>query len=201
MADEWVVTDPTTGGQKGQKRARYDLIPARALNQVAEQYGHGASKYADRNWERGYAWSLSYAAMQRHAWAFWSGEDNDPESGLSHLAAVVFHAFALMTFVETHPEGDDRPDDDGPATRPLGPRPTMPPHPRWAHTPIPTAGLPLEESQVWPAAGQHSTRASTIGLQRTRNEQQPHTDTRPSTTDHVPAASAIRSSQELPLYP
>ena len=106
---EHVVTDPDTGAQKGQKLARFDLLPAGALVQVAEVYGHGAEKYEDRNWERGHAWSLSFAAMQRHAWAFWGGEDIDPHSGHPHLASVAFHALSLLTFARTHPEKDDRP--------------------------------------------------------------------------------------------
>jgi len=63
----------------------------------------------DRNWERGYAWSKSFGALMRHAWAFWRGEDIDEETGSHHLAAVVFHAFALMEYSQTHPEKDDRP--------------------------------------------------------------------------------------------
>ena len=62
----------------------------------------------DWNWRQGYAWSLSYAAMQRHANLFWSGEDVDPETGCEHMASVVFHALALMTFALEHPEKDDR---------------------------------------------------------------------------------------------
>ncbi len=103
------ITDPKTGGQKGEKLARFDLLPARQLVKIAEHYGRGAEKYAARNWEAGYRWSLSYGALQRHAHAFWAGEDNDPETGSPHLAAVVFHALALMEFTETHPELDDRP--------------------------------------------------------------------------------------------
>lgn len=106
-------TDPETGGAKGNKLARFDLIPADPLWQVAECYGRGALKYADRNWERGYPWHLSFAAMQRHANLFWAGEDRDPESGSHHLAAVVFHALALIEFGDTHPEKDDRPPLDG----------------------------------------------------------------------------------------
>lgn len=108
MTTELRIRNPITGGEKGKKRARFDLIPPHALIQVAEHYGKGAEKYEDRNWERGYEWSLSFAAMQRHAWAFWTGEDYDPETATHHLAAVVFHAFALMTFGVTHPELDDR---------------------------------------------------------------------------------------------
>ena len=99
-----------TGGQKGTKLARFDLIPVQPLWAVAELYGYGTRKYADRNWERGYDWSLSYAAMQRHANLFWSREDNDAETGLPHLAAVAFHALALMEYARTHPEFDDRPE-------------------------------------------------------------------------------------------
>lgn len=103
------VTNALTGGEKGSKPARYDLLPVGPLRQVAEHYGKGAAKYADRNWERGYDWSLSYAALQRHANAFWDGETYDPETGSHHMAAVVFHALALMEWNETHPELDNRP--------------------------------------------------------------------------------------------
>ena len=102
------VVNEQTGGAKGQKLARYELIPVEPLNEVAKLYGAGAQKYSDRNWERGYAWSLSYGALQRHANAFWGGESIDEETGRHHLAAVVFHALALMTFEQTHPEMDNR---------------------------------------------------------------------------------------------
>ena len=103
------VVNPVTGGEKGQKLARFDLIPVRPLWRVAELYGQGATKYEDRNWERGYNWSLSYAALMRHITEFWGGEDADPKDGNSHLASVVFHALALMEYEDTHPELDDRP--------------------------------------------------------------------------------------------
>lgn len=110
MDDSEVRTvDNETGGEKGTKLARFDLIPPGPLWEVAQHYGRGAKKYDDRNWEKGYNWSLSYAAMQRHANAFWHGEDIDPETGSHHMAAVVFHAFALMEFRDTHQDGDDRP--------------------------------------------------------------------------------------------
>lgn len=99
----------STGAEKGVKLARFDLIPTVPLLQVAEHYGRGANKYSDRNWEKGYEWSKSYAALQRHANAFWSGEDFDPELGSHHLAAVIFHAMALLEFCNTMPQYDDRP--------------------------------------------------------------------------------------------
>jgi len=109
MTGEVRIVDADTGGEKGQKTARFDLLPPDALWQIAEHFGRGAAKYADRNWERGYDWSLSYGALMRHSVAWWGGEDLDPETGSHHMAAVAFHAMALITFAATHPEGDNRP--------------------------------------------------------------------------------------------
>lgn len=103
------VTNPVTGGEKGSKEVRMDLVPVFPLTELARLFGRGAQKYADRNWERGYDWSLSYAAALRHLTQWWGGEDTDPEMGTSHLASVAWHAFALLQFTVEHPELDDRP--------------------------------------------------------------------------------------------
>lgn len=105
---EVIVTDPDTGAQKGSKLARFDLVPEQCLTALAEHYGRGAKKYADRNWEKGYKWGLSFAAMMRHAWAFWRGEDIDAETGSPHLVAVAWHAFALLYFYLNKKGTDDR---------------------------------------------------------------------------------------------
>ncbi len=110
-AKEIRVTDPDTGGQKGSKLARFDLIPPRPLWKLAEHYGRGAAKYAERNWELGYSFSLSFAAMQRHAWAFWNKAEINGEAYEGddyHLSAIAFHAFALQEYTQTHPEKDGR---------------------------------------------------------------------------------------------
>ena len=111
MADRKEVrhTDPVTGGQKGMKLARFDLIPEVPLYSLAEHYGRGADKYDDDNWRRGYSWSISFAALNRHLWTWWNGEDIDPELGSNHLDAVAWHAFTLREFTVTHPELDNRP--------------------------------------------------------------------------------------------
>jgi len=97
-----------TGGAKGQKLARFDLVPVAPLEEVAKAFGRGTGKYAERNWEAGYAWGLSYAAAMRHMAAFWDGESFDTEMGSHHLAAAVFHLFALMEFELKGLGSDDR---------------------------------------------------------------------------------------------
>lgn len=107
-SSEVIVTDPETGGRKGVKDIGFDMIPARALEDIARVYSYGAKKYARHNWRAGYSWSLTFAALMRHCWAFWRGEDLDPESGLPHMAHAGFHVLALLDFSRTHPEKDDR---------------------------------------------------------------------------------------------
>lgn len=110
LSDEERITNPQTGGQKGRKEARFDLIPPRALWALAVHYARGSRKYAERNWENGTSFSLNWAAAQRHMWQWWAGEDDDKETGSSHLICAAWHMLALHTFIETHPELDDRPE-------------------------------------------------------------------------------------------
>lgn len=81
------------------------------MRKVVEVYTMGARKYADRNWEKGLTWGRVFAAMMRHAWAWWGGEERDRENGQHHLASVVWAALALMEYEHTHRELDDRPRD------------------------------------------------------------------------------------------
>lgn len=108
MSLEVRVTDPDTGGQKGTKEERFDLIPAYPLWQLATVYGRGASKYDDNNWRKGYKWSLSFAAMCRHIWQFWAGQYYDQDDGLPHLAHAMWHCATLMEFHRMKLGKDDR---------------------------------------------------------------------------------------------
>lgn len=117
-----VRVQSASGASKGQKDARFDLIPPRALRQVATHYGLGARKYpgispvdgtgpAIDNWRLGFNYSSSLAALHRHLNAWSTGEDIDEETGSPHLAAVVWHALTLMEYQLTpgYPEAfDDR---------------------------------------------------------------------------------------------
>lgn len=100
-----------TGGQKGVKPQRLELLPPGALLLVAEVYHYGATtKYADHNWRKGYNWSWSLGALLRHVMLFMGGEDRDKESGLPHLAHAAFHCLTLLTFGEhaKYKQFDDR---------------------------------------------------------------------------------------------
>lgn len=97
--DAEMHTNTKTGASKQSKPQRYDLIPSDAMWQLATLYGKGAEDYAPRNWERGYDWSLSYSAAQRHLEQFWAGEDDDPHLAVPHVIAAAWHCIALAHFL------------------------------------------------------------------------------------------------------
>lgn len=90
-------------------KPRMELISPYAIEELAKVLTFGAKKYADRNWEQGFAWSRAIAAVLRHSFAYLRGETHDPETGLSHMAHVLCEAMFLVHFEKTHPSLDDRP--------------------------------------------------------------------------------------------
>ena len=88
-------------------KPRIDLLPPEMLLGTAEVMAYGAKKYSANNWAHGADWSRYYSAMMRHMLAFWSGEDNDDESGLSHL----HHASCCLSFLVAYQARDIGNDD------------------------------------------------------------------------------------------
>ena len=90
----------TTGGRKFDGgKLQFNLLPTNALKATVEILTFGAGKYEPNNWKyvpdakRRY-----FDALQRHVWAWQSGEQNDPETGKNHLA----HAMCCLMFLYEH---------------------------------------------------------------------------------------------------
>lgn len=77
--------------------------------ECAQVFDYGRRKYAEWNWAKGMAWSIPLACATRHLMAMLRCEDTDPESGLPHRGHVFCNIVMLLTYMETFPEGDDRP--------------------------------------------------------------------------------------------
>jgi len=74
-----------------QGKGRYDLISPIALERLAGVMERGASKYADRNWEKGQPCSVMMDSALRHLQkhlAGWRDED--------HLGAALFNICGLI---------------------------------------------------------------------------------------------------------
>lgn len=76
-------------------KARIDLIAPEFIVGTADVLAYGAEKYGARNWEKGMSWSRCFAALMRHMWAWWAGEQRDAETGKPHL----FHAACCLMFL------------------------------------------------------------------------------------------------------
>jgi hypothetical protein len=87
---------PEPGGLKydGEK-VRMELLDAYAIEQLAAVLTFGAKKYAAHNWRLGIRNGRLIAALLRHVFAYLRGENNDPETGLSHIA----HAMCCCMFI------------------------------------------------------------------------------------------------------
>ena len=108
MVEETRIIDPLTGGEKGQKDCQIGSLDPKALWEIGLVAGFGNKKYARYNYVKGYSWSLSYDALQRHLMLFWEGEDRDQESGLLHIAHAAWHCLALLTFSIRNKGTNDR---------------------------------------------------------------------------------------------
>jgi hypothetical protein len=86
----------------------FDLLPHDAVTEITKVLRYGAKKYAPRNWEKGMKWSRPYAALIRHMWAWWRGEDYDKETGMLHLAHAGCCILFLLAFQLRQTGDDDR---------------------------------------------------------------------------------------------
>lgn len=89
-------------------KPRLELVPWAAVTEIAEVLTFGAEKYDANNWCRGARWGRYFAALCRHIFAWWSGEERDPETGKSHLAHAGCCLFFLMEYQRNNWGTDDR---------------------------------------------------------------------------------------------
>lgn len=85
-----------------------DLLPPKALNEVAKVFAFGANKYGDHNWRGGLKWSRLAGASLRHIVAWLGGESIDPESGLNHLSHAACNILMLIEYWALDLGEDDR---------------------------------------------------------------------------------------------
>ncbi len=80
-----------TQGGKG----RFDLITPFMLERLAKWYELGATKYGDRNWEKGIPFSRFLDSAQRHINKYRQGHRDE-----DHLAAAVWNLSCIVHFEE-----------------------------------------------------------------------------------------------------
>jgi hypothetical protein len=74
-------------------KGRYDLLPPRAMREVAIRFEQGALTYGDRNWELGQPLARLMDSAIRHAFQVLEGDTSE-----NHAAAAAWN---ILAFLET----------------------------------------------------------------------------------------------------
>lgn len=106
---EQVVADLSGETKQGVKyddgKARWELIPFRAMRDVVDVLTYGSRKYADDNWKIVPDARKRYvSAAFRHLTDWAGGEKKDSETGKSHLA----HAICCLLFLLWFEQEDEK---------------------------------------------------------------------------------------------
>jgi hypothetical protein len=98
-----------SGARYNGGKPAFSLLPLCTLEDEVKVWMYGKAKYAAWNWAKGMPWSVPLDCLMRHMAAWQRGEENDPESGLPHLAHAMCNLRMLTLYAKTYPDGDDRP--------------------------------------------------------------------------------------------
>ncbi len=94
--------------KKDKGKVMVELVDPQFIIDIGKVLTFGAVKYEVENWRKGLPWKRTLGAVLRHILAWARGEDNDPESGLSHLSHAACNLMFLLEWAHTHKELDDR---------------------------------------------------------------------------------------------
>lgn len=77
--------------EAGSRKAPLQYVPPALVIEASKALEQGAMKYGPYNWRTGprITLSLYLAAIERHLLAFQDGEDNAPDSGISHIGHIA----------------------------------------------------------------------------------------------------------------
>lgn len=91
------------------KPSTWSVFPRWVMLAVGRVMSVGAAKYGAFNYrESNISASVYQDAMERHLQLWFDGEDEDPETGVSHLASVMASCALLMDAQVTGKLHDDR---------------------------------------------------------------------------------------------
>ncbi len=88
----------------------HNMMMREHVADCAHVFEYGKRKYAAWNWAKGMAWSIPVACALRHAHALWVEEqENDAESGLSHIGHILCNTTMILHFTRNYPDLNDLP--------------------------------------------------------------------------------------------
>lgn len=103
--------DSNTAVKADDGKIDWCILPIGASEEIIKVFMFGEKKYARGNFLNGDG--LDYTrvikSLLRHIYEFAKGEDNDPESGLSHIAHAGANVYMLLAYIlEKRTKNDNR---------------------------------------------------------------------------------------------
>ena len=96
------------GDRYNNGKPKWSLVPQSSLLPMVRVLEFGATKYEPFNWTKGLSITEICESLKRHLDAFMEGEDNDSDSGLSHIGHIQCNALFLSWMMENRKDLDDR---------------------------------------------------------------------------------------------
>ncbi len=96
------------GTKHDQDKPDLSLLPKELLEETAKAFMYGEKKYGRHNFRNGFDHHRPAAAALRHIVAYLSGEDNDAESGVSHLGHAAASIGMLLYCIKNKVGKDTR---------------------------------------------------------------------------------------------
>ncbi len=89
LCAESALPAPNPKAAHGARKVPMGLVPPIAEVHEARAFGEGAERYGPYNWRAAGVDAMTYIhAIRRHLAAYLDGEDDDPKSGVPHLAKI-----------------------------------------------------------------------------------------------------------------
>jgi hypothetical protein len=79
-------------------KLKWSLVDYKSLEPMIRVLEYGAEKYSPDNWKRGLDKKEILESMMRHLASVLDGEENCPESGLSHIGHIQCNAMFYNYF-------------------------------------------------------------------------------------------------------
>jgi len=98
----------TKGDRFNEGKLRWSLVDFKSIEPMVRVLEFGAKKYSDHNWKEGLKTTEICESLMRHLTAYLNGENNDPESGISHIGHIQCNAMFLAFMMRLKPSMDDR---------------------------------------------------------------------------------------------
>lgn len=86
------------GLRYNEDKLKWGYIHYKSLEPMIRVLMFGAKKYAPENWKKGLDKKEILESMQRHLAALIDGEENDQESGISHMGHIQCNAMFYNYF-------------------------------------------------------------------------------------------------------